>query len=87
MKLIIDSSSDVCTHWPRPVRSRAISAAKTPCVRIVPAAVSEIAMPTRDGPVPGGPVTLITPPRPWAIWSTPGRSAYGPSWPKPEMLA
>ena len=30
MKLIIDSSSDVCTHWPRPVRSRAISAASTP---------------------------------------------------------
>ena len=30
-------------------------------------------MPTRDGPVPGGPVTLISPPRPCAIWSTPGR--------------
>ena len=42
-------------------------------------------MPTRRGPVPGRPVTLISPPRPWAIWSTPRRSAYGPSWPKPEM--
>ena len=42
-------------------------------MRSVPAAVSEIAMPTRHGPVPGGPVTLISPPRPCAIWSTPGR--------------
>ena len=50
MKLTIASSSEVCTHWPRPVRSRAISAASTPCVSSVPAAVSEIAMPTRHGP-------------------------------------
>ncbi len=24
---------------------------------------------------------------PCAIWSKPGRFTYGPSWPKPEMLA
>jgi len=43
-------------------------------------------MPTRTGPWPGIPVMLINPPMPWAIWSTPGRSRYGPLWPKPEML-
>ena len=75
MKLTADSSSDVCTHWPRPVRSRAISAASTPWVRTVPAAVSDTAMPTRQGPEPGGPVTLINPLSPCAIWSTPGRDA------------
>ena len=75
MKLTADSSNDVCTHWPRPVRSRAISAASTPCVRKVPAAVSDTAMPTRQGPEPGGPVTLINPLSPCAIWSTPGRDA------------
>ena len=75
MKLTIASSSEVCTHWPRPVRSRAISAASTPWVSNVPAAVSEMAMPTRHGPEPGGPVTLMSPPRPCAIWSTPGRAA------------
>ena len=78
MKLTIDSSNDVCTHCPRPVRSRAINAARTPWVRTVPAAVSDTAMPTRQGPEPGGPVTLMRPLRPWAIWSTPGRDAYGP---------
>ncbi len=56
-------------------------------MRNVPDAVSLIAMPTRHGPVPGGPVTDITPPIPWATWSSPPRSAYGPVWPKPEMLA
>ena len=44
-------------------------------------------MPTRHGPLPAGPVTLISPLSPWAIWSTPGRAAYGPSWPNPDRLA
>ncbi len=87
MKLTIASSSDVCTHCPRPVRSRASNAARTPWVSSVPAAVSEMAMPTRHGPDPGGPVTLISPPSPCAIWSTPGRDAYGPVWPNPEIDA
>ena len=43
-------------------------------------------MPTRTGPWPGMPVIDMRPPMPWAIWSTPGRSRYGPLWPKPEML-
>ena len=44
-------------------------------------------MPTRTGPWPGRPVIDISPPMPWAIWSTPGRVASGPVWPKPEMRA
>src|SRR5215469_7549389 len=41
-------------------------------------------MPARAGSPPR-PVTLMRPPMPWAIWSTPPRPAYGPSWPKPEI--
>ena len=36
---------------------------------------------------PAKPVTDMMPHSPWAIWSKPGRSRYGPSCPKPEMLA
>ena len=71
---IIDSRSEVCTHCPAPVRSRSCSATRMPTARYSPAARSETAMPARAGPVPGSPVTLISPPRPWAIWSTPPRS-------------
>ena len=81
MKLISDSSSDVCTHWPRPVCSRAKSAARIAWVRNVPAATSEIAIPARHGPPPGGPVTLIRPASPCTIGSRAGRSASGPAWP------
>src|SRR3970282_2270 len=52
-----------------------------------PAARSQIAAPVRIGPCPGAPVTDMRPLMPCAIWSKPGRSRYGPSWPKPEMLA
>ena len=52
-----------------------------------PAHRSAIGMPTRIGPSPGWPVTLINPPMPCAMESKPGHLAYGPSWPKPEMLA
>jgi hypothetical protein len=44
-------------------------------------------IPHLTGSPPGSPVTLITPARPWAIRSKPGRIAYGPVCPKPEMLA
>jgi len=40
-----------------------------------------------NGPWPGRPLIDIKPPMPCATWSKPGRPAYGPSWPKPEMLA
>ena len=61
MKLIIASRTEVWTHWARPVRSLSRSAARMPCVSSVPAAMSEIAIPARHGPVPGGPVTLMIP--------------------------
>jgi hypothetical protein len=32
------------------------------------------------------PVIDMSPPMPCAIWSTPGRSRYGPLCPNPEML-
>ena len=48
------SSKDVCTHWPRPVRSRANRAAMTPWARKVPATTSDTATPTLHGPLPGG---------------------------------
>ena len=82
---IIDSSSDVCTQRPVPVRSRSCSATSTPMARYRPAARSDTGIPARTGPAPGSPVTLISPPMPWAIWSTPPRAAYGPSWPNPEI--
>ena len=53
----------------------------------MPAQLSATAIPTRSGPWPGIPVTDMSPPMPCAIWSKPGRVAYGPVWPKPEMLA
>ncbi len=52
-----------------------------------PADTSATAAPTRTGPWPGRPVMDMRPLMPCAIWSKPGRSRYGPSWPKPEMLA
>ena len=51
----------------------------------MPAVRSATGMPTRTGPWPGSPVIDISPPMPCAIWSNPGRSRYGPSWPKPEI--
>ena len=58
-----------------------------PSAAIRPPVTSATAAPTRIGPLPGAPVTDMMPERPCAIWSKPGRPWYGPSWPKPEMLA
>ena len=65
----IASSSEVCTHWPLPERSRSSSAQVMPCARNMPAVRSAMGMPTRTGPCPGKPVTDMRPPMPWAIWS------------------
>ncbi len=59
----------------------------TPYAAKMPAQRSAIGRPTRSGPWPGKPVTDMSPPMPCAIWSKPGRVAYGPVCPKPEMLA
>ena len=45
---------------PRRSCSRSISAAMMPWARYMPAHRSEIGMPTRQGPPPGGPVTLMS---------------------------
>ncbi len=71
----IDSTSEVCTQRPTPVRSRSCRATRIPTARYSPADRSDTGMPTRVGSVPGRPVTLMSPPMPWAIWSTPPRSA------------
>ena len=61
------ASSEVRTTRPRPVRVRSWSAARTPYARFMPASRSAIGTPTLVGsPTP---VTLISPPSPWAIWS------------------
>ena len=67
--VIIACSSEVCTHWPRPERSRSSSATRTPWARKMPAVRSATGMPTRTGPCPGRPVTDMSPPMPCAIWS------------------
>ena len=82
---IIDSSSDVCTICPRPVRARSSSASWMPCAAKMPASTSPIAIPARVGPVSSVPVRLMKPLMPCAIWSKPGRRRYGPSGPKPEI--
>ena len=61
------ASRDVRTTRPRPVRVRSWRAAVTPYARFMPASRSAIGTPTLVGW--SVPVTLISPPSPWAIWS------------------
>ena len=70
---ICASSRLVVTQRPTPVRSRSNSAIRQPIASRLPAVRSSIGMPTRIGPRPGSPVIDISPPMPWAIWSTPAR--------------
>ena len=72
---------------PRPVVPRAMSAASTPFTAIRPTARSAMGTPHFTGLPLGSPVTLMMPLMPWAMRSKPGRSAYGPVCPNPEMLA
>ena len=72
---ICDSSSEVCTHCPSPETSRSSSAAMMAWAQKWPEHRSAIGMPTRIGPSPGLPVTLMSPPMPWAIESKPGQPA------------
>ena len=74
-------------YWPRPVRSRASTAERIATAQNSPADRSLIGIPALTGSPSGSPVTLITPARPWAMRSKPGRMAYGPVWPKPEIEA
>ena len=52
-----------------------------------PALRSETGTPHLTGLPSGSPVTLMIPEAAWAIRSKPGRCAYGPVCPKPEIEA
>ena len=83
--LTIASRIEVSTRWPMPLRWRAWSASRIPCAAKIPPSRSQIAIPTRIGPLSSVPVTLISPEKPCAIWSNPGVSRIGPLAPKPEI--
>ena len=80
-------SSDTSTRWPRPVRSRAISAASTPLTRFSEAMWSAIVMAIVVGSPSSVPVALISPPDACADRSAPSRSASGPIGPNAEPVA
>jgi hypothetical protein len=56
-----DSKSDVSMYCPRPVFSRAMSAASTPFAAMSPTERSAIGTPHFTGAPPGSPVTLMMP--------------------------
>ena len=47
----------------------------TPWAAISPPVRSAIGSPARSGPWPAKPLTVMKPESPWAIWSSPARSA------------
>ncbi len=51
----------------------------------IPAPISAMDMPCFVGGPSGSPVIAIMPLIAWANASYPGRSRYGPTWPKPDM--
>ena len=67
------SSSAISMYWPLPVTARCAIAAHTAIEAYMPVMMSTIGTPTRCGPPPGrssrSPVTLISPPIPWAMKS------------------
>ena len=65
----VESSIETSIWRPSPVRARWNSAAETANAAVSPPKVSLTGNPTRKGPVSASPVTLITPERPWTIWS------------------
>ena len=68
---------------PSPVRSRSCSATRMPTAACRPAARSVTAYPDAHGlAVRAAPVTLMSPPMPCAIWSTPPRWRAGPVLPE-----
>ena len=80
------SVSEVVTSSPCPVRSRRSKAAIIPIAAYIPDNRSEIGGAARIGGSPSSPFTLIKPLMACAIKSKDGRSAYGPSKPKPVRL-
>ena len=84
---IAPSHSEVSICWPSPVRSRACNADRMPIAQNSPAHRSRDRHAALTGLPPGSPVTLITPLMPCAIRSNPGRCAYGPVCPNPQIDA
>ena len=77
-------SNDAETSWPRPVRSRAISAAHTPAAAAMPAPWSPIPPRWSGGSPPGCVSTCATPDLAQnAPMSYAARSRSGPTIPKP----
>ena len=71
------SNSALCTSWPRPVRSRSRSAARTPIAPNMPPMMSLTDVPARSGR-PGGPVMYERPPIICTTSSSAVRCSYGP---------
>ena len=63
------SSMETSMNSPSPLRSRRNSAAAIAKAAEMPPIVSATGYPTRSGADCASPVTLITPQRPWMIWS------------------
>src|SRR4051812_14677827 len=82
-----DSNNDVSTCCPTPVRRLEIQAARIPMAQNSPEPRSATGIPLLTGRPSASPVMLMTPLIACAMRSYPGRSAYGPVCPKPEMLA
>ena len=81
----IPSSIEKSMNWPRPVRSRARSAATAASAPQSAQVRSVTGTPIFTGALPpSSPVMDISPLIPWAMMSRPGRWAYGPSWPHPD---
>ena len=65
----VDSSIDTSMNSPSPVRACRNKAAQMAKAAVMPAIASLAGKPTRSGPDVSSPVTLISPDRPWMIWS------------------
>jgi len=63
------SSSEMSTSCPAPVWSRARSAARIAVAENIPAVMSTMGTPTRDGGPSSGPVMPIIPPSAWMMKS------------------
>ena len=72
---------------PRPVRSRATSAARMPFERFSDAMWSQIVTATGVGSPSSIPVPAIRPPLAWADRSAPSRGPSGPRWPNADPAA
>jgi hypothetical protein len=64
-----------------PLRSRSCSASRMPMAAFSPVTMSTTGTPTRSGPPPDSPFTLMMPVSAWMAASYPGKPPSGPSAP------